>query len=650
MKTATKVELEKDIKNVSHINERHQPVLDDKNIKKWYTLFQLSHMNNIKHEKLYNEIIKSFLSCYFLCIYRNYYIELKFLIPKIKDKEIVKQSCEDEKKEQLNDVECTDFVRLFCENKKCELLNKDEFKNLEIDYAFFWAFDTFVETITFTMNTMKKIIKLRLDNEDDEEFREKLIGNEKLFEDYILSLNWIKSFSDDEFTYSLIHNFHSISVDKSFDENYYILCIFYDFHNSELLDKSEQKILEKINKTLPKYYLKIKINTRQDIFDHESTKKFTEYLKSNKITHIVKGKDELKSLVRIAFNAVAMFRSKRTKINYMAKTGYYINYKKESVGLKYISYQRLLTKKLRKKICKNRKDLEFDVLSMHTTQSIVDICWLSILLENKIKILMSFTNQFLNLLIDCNKKKYKKAMLEFFDDMIDKYKNQQVQVDIKHAKQTCIASLNAIKGLTTKIQDMDLVAKLREYEETDFLMQYKNEYKVIFEQVKMVEILTMHTADHANKIYAETVKLMGFEPKRKAYFQTILTIICLFEKINLSNEKLVDDQLQTYKNLSQHSYFNNYINEIEDMISAKTHEAKENVIKRTKTPNKLKIIVHHAIANRFLKNIINANKRKIIEIVNDTVLLKSMIIDAEKYAYMFNHEFLIERNIEQNND
>ncbi|KAM0677413.1 hypothetical protein BDAP_002097 [Binucleata daphniae] len=199
-----------------------------------------------------------------------------------------------------------------------------------------------------------------------------------------------------------------------------------------------------------------------------------------------------------------------TEINYIAKRRYYKEYNKYCQDLECSQQQYVLKENLEKKGINIKSDLlKFDVLSMHKTENIIDICRLSVSLEIKINNLMNFTSQYLNALIDCNKEKHGIAIREFFEHLKDNKENEHLLGDIEFAEQFCITEFEKIKGLTKEIKDMGLADKLIIYEKIDFFDQYMNEYDSIFAWISDIKTKTKYTKEHTKYINKETPSIMN---------------------------------------------------------------------------------------------------------------------------------------------
>ncbi|KAM0677859.1 hypothetical protein BDAP_001537 [Binucleata daphniae] len=517
MMQTTIIESEAVIMNGSHNDMVQQLTTERKNFDEHYKQLQSIAHNNDKQEKLYTNIRKAFCQEFYLQDVNDKHIQLNIKISKNYSNESVKN---------------------FCDNKKLKFMEEVGWEDADLDLAFVCAYNTFVEISTFTMNTFNEVKKMRQVHTNEIEFREKLIEKKaELCRDYIISVNWAYKFYYNESGFSLLLNFTSIEVNKS-DEDTVVMKVNYEYNRIDDRYKLDQKTMDDMLKSImTDYNNKTDIIEKQQVLENKKTEIMKDLLKSLSIGI----KDNYEKNVKVVFNAIAMLQGSTIKIENVAQSGYF----KNDTIHKSIAYD---TNK-QKKFIENHKNNQFyakeslmkiDILRIHTPQSIVYICILSMLQQNHISKLTKFTDRYVKTLLNCIKEKLKMEITNYFDQLINKIYNELSKTYIKAAKAIFIDHINNIEGYEKITQGMNTTQKLERYCDYISVENYENAYRIVFDAMKDIKYNAKYSADNAPKII-KTKEILKSHSGEDNFFKKIIDIIKLYEKIQDDMENVIVD-------------------------------------------------------------------------------------------------------------
>lgn len=562
-----------------------------------YNNMQTITQNNAKFEKLYNNIVAKFVEEF-----------LRF--PKFEDYNLnIKIKTE----ENYN----TTTVEDFCNKEKNELLKNAEYADIVLDHAFNCALKAFIDTSTFCLNIFVKLYKIEF------RIRETLISDVQLFEDFILSMNWIVKLLNIDLNISLLHNYVAINRAKDVDGTYKLLFVSYEFNNMPWLTFINWPLLKILEAKILKHYKnKEKIINNKDIFENEYKTRYIEYIE-NKYPQY---KNNPGFSIDIAYDAILLKRGKETKINYIPITSFYREAEKKPHEIVLSGHQLNFLEKVEKhnKFEGNIYKMEFNVLNMHNTLIIADVCDLSSCLHNDIANLVNFTDQYVKILIGSIKEKHKIVITKYFEN----FKNRNVQEQINTEMRTCITKLDAIAEPVKNIENMDTNTKLENLCKIDYIKYYKNNYEPILKIIKNIERKTDYFAYDIIALQLKTRILMK---KQIVWLKLITKIINIRKKQEEIQEEMASvDYGGNYnsENIVKHIKHINMLENLKQQNDLLVEQNKE------KNPKQCKNLEYSALTSiENYRNILTSKKEKVIYITTQTILLKSMIIEAEQDAY-----------------
>ncbi|KAM0676726.1 hypothetical protein BDAP_002736 [Binucleata daphniae] len=408
---------------VGYNDEYKKCKIDTKKIDDYYEKLQIITKKNRLQKALYDEIIKEY-ETYVLDLNESS-VNTRGVLIKVKIKE----------ESNINYLETT-FNKI-----KRELLQKKEHKDTVLDSEFDYAFNLFIEIAAFAMDTLIQINDLRNKIQNNDEFRNELSKNVGLFEDYIISINWLTEIRNQKTNIALLHNFDYIYSKKNPTNGCYILEINYIFYNHDnssikkytkfntyskvnMIYKFKQDVMEKLLSLLPNYYLNFVINNKK-IFEKDNLQKIKNYYNDNNDEKEIK--EDYTNTFEIAYNAIVIERSLYTNIPFIAKSSYY-RYRNHLPCLaEPTETQKNFIHKLKEITCLfTNQGMIFDVLHIHTSNCIINICSLSTMLEEKIDNLTDFTLQYVNILMKSIYENCITAINSYFDNLI----NNQSQINM----------------------------------------------------------------------------------------------------------------------------------------------------------------------------------------------------------------------------
>ncbi|KAM0678546.1 hypothetical protein BDAP_000949 [Binucleata daphniae] len=610
-----------------HIDENEQIQIEEKNYVTFCKYIETCNEKYYKHKEIYKKIIQVF------------------------EGEILEQKSRDAKDEitlifKIHKRYNKNLVKEMCDNKLKELMETDKYKDTILDFSFFCAYNMFVDISTQTMDTLNKICTLRLESEDDDDFRQKLINDIRLFKKYVLSVNWCIKLNDTEIDYKLLHNFKSISVKKTYIGKKHKMTVYYRYRDLFKKYKHNKDIINYLIDTIPNYYENKKIIKTKKVFKYENTKNITELIMNNKFENNKK----LKLTVNLTLNALAVERGKFTEIFYFSQSSYYgLEEKKRKYKICLNYYQNDFIREL---CCdesfKTKLKMKFDTLSMHTNYSILCTYMLSIEQENNIKNLTKCFDEYANMLMDCIQDKYKTAIAKFFDDLIDNNKQTDESANPRDAKQMYLDILERINCKPKITEEMnpdnkEMNPKITKETNAEKLTinnvkkYYETEYKPLFEKIDSYSGKKSALKECFNKIHKRTQYFLDKQIGVSAVIADITKITNLKKQIEENKKQIIDDVANTFAKQTDPTLFFDSVqakNKSFKIVSDQNKQIKEDK-KTYKERNKNLPTYNDVVESKINSYIIDKNKDKITNILKDTIQMKNMIIKAENDANKF---------------
>ncbi|KAM0676896.1 hypothetical protein BDAP_002487 [Binucleata daphniae] len=155
--------------NKHQVNEQSK-ILTDK-FEEYYQHFQAVTKKNVQHKELYDAIVEAF--CFKFCNVDDFIgniVYMSLILPSWYD---------------INTIE------RYCNRVKKENMEKKGISDDDLDFEFTCAYNMFVDTSSFIMDTFIEIHEMRGKYEDIEKLRREISKNTELLEKYILSVNWL---------------------------------------------------------------------------------------------------------------------------------------------------------------------------------------------------------------------------------------------------------------------------------------------------------------------------------------------------------------------------------------------------------------------------------------------------------------------------
>lgn len=606
---------------------------------------------NRKHKEFYNDILDAYIKkfyngteCYYdyvklisqtpidYTLKNNNYNDM--CVDQEEDKDVDKCVGQDVSKRDKKSYKKI-IIHFYYETKE-KLMKTEKYKDLEFDSSLDLAINSFIDNLAFTMDTYKEIIDLRYKYKDNNEFRQTLISKAQLFERFILSINWSLKIMGPKLNISLLHNFQHISVGISKDGLNYEMNIHYNFNNVDY-DDIDYEFLESIIDIIPNYYKVKSFKNNQEVFRYENATEFIEYAKTKEIKTKIKQHPE----VILTFNIIALIRGAATKINYFTGTDYYRNHERQQITINISELQSSIVVNLfRYKRNPYKIDMKFDALNMHTNYNILCMYMLPTIQKNNIGILNAFSDKYVDMLMLCVQEKYKRVIKQFFDDLICSSQSQ-AEINIKkleNAKQECINIVNAIKSPVQITKEMDAIPKLKIYSEIDFVKYFENTYGPIYDKIRTYNRYNIVFSNYIHEIEVNTCNLLKKHIGDENFFIEILEIIKLRENIKeiyqKSNSNNNDDVAEYFAELTNTNKFIHMFasdDNLDSFIQNKINQLENPAI--TNSPPRLQAFAYKRVAQmEGVNDIIRHYKPIVIDVINRSLQLKLMIIEAEQKA------------------
>ncbi|KAM0678368.1 hypothetical protein BDAP_001082 [Binucleata daphniae] len=572
--------------------------------------------NNHRYEELYSHIVNSFCNKY--C-----------------DKPIPETGIYN----QIDDAaKCIHYISLpdkfdqndikkFCDEKKIEYMKINNIKDEDLDYAFIRAYNIFVNISTFTMDTLKKIHDIRISCEDHSKFRETLNKDAELYEKYILSVNWLAKLCSTNPNVSLLNNFDNLDTTKYYEEFYK------EITANKHIDTAKNQNKEIVKRTIMCNYDYYSITSYDKFYKSESKKQMKEYCECN----LVNPKNNKKFfMVQILFCTIAIDENSSKIIKCVQKSRYYKDIQQSTKFYRFYEAQNFGSVESYNKENINY-EIEFDSLHMHTSLNILNICALSAELNIKIAKLTDLTKQHINEIIICMKDKLKMTMQNFFKNLAKQENYSNIGLDA--VEQCCIDKMNEtnVSEFDTKNTDIDtgIVQNYNVYFEKYLedankpILQYMKKYKEKFtdsnldiynnacETKKNLDQITLNNTNKSIAVLMEVQK-------------KISEMIVLQNKNNEVLKNIADDDDKILESVTDSTSIKNLLELVNYMTNIMQEQSKE--VKENKTLAEV-IKTNKMGYSDQLKTFFSKNKKEIINILNYTIQLKGMTIDAEQKAY-----------------
>ncbi|KAM0679075.1 hypothetical protein BDAP_000455 [Binucleata daphniae] len=459
--------------------------------------------------------------------------------------------------------------------------------DIDLDFEFVCAYNTFVEISKFTMNTFKEIMKLREKHTDDVVFREKLIEKKHLCKDYLLSVNWAYKFYNSDLGFSLLLNFENIT-EKKYNKDNAVMTINYNYSTIDDRYKLDQKTMDDMLKSImTDYNNKTDIIEKQQVLENKKTEIMKDYLKSLSIGI----KDNYEKNVKVVFNAIAMLQGSTIKIEYVAESGYF----KNDTIHKSIAYD---TNK-QKKFIENHKNNQFyakeslmkiDIAHIHTPQNIMSICMLTMLQQNHINNLTEFADQYVKTLMNCIKEKHEIEITKYFNILLKRNVNKDTLKCMQELKLYCMHDMNSIDCYLKEIENMDTIKKLETYYDYAIVKYYKCVYRNMYNGIRKMNKIYQYPADNVSRIETKTNEILKSHSGESNFFKKIIDIIRLSEKIQDDMGNIVVDNQHTEETFTKTVSTQNLKHEIETMLSEEANNANTNITGKNNEITKSKLL------------------------------------------------------------
>ncbi|KAM0679304.1 hypothetical protein BDAP_000171 [Binucleata daphniae] len=391
--------------------EIHYKIINKPDIDNLCVIMQKIIENNNAHNEIYQTIVQRFNAKHVMYFKTPYYFQYNI-----------------HSNYKPNDIK-----------ELCDEIGKTN-TNVRSDRYYHFYTKLFVESAQSSLNTIKTVFELhQKNNENNTECRKALEANPALFNDFIISINWLNSLLDLDFDMCLLYNYDHINTCFDSQTNKKMLTILYLYTLNTTEDKS---IMTNIVKYIQQYYKQNDFTSNQKIIENESIQKIREWIDSK---DDIQNKLQCKTLMKIAIGHINFTRSMQTKINYLSKPKYATNKKEIKQKYPLIDEQKEPIEKLQlDTIAKYIYNMKFNTLHMHTKEIIIEGISLITTFEENIIQLIAFTKHINLLLLNCIKEKLKADI-------------QTSKVIPKNTKERCIIEIDNIacskEISTTKIQE-----------------------------------------------------------------------------------------------------------------------------------------------------------------------------------------------------
>ncbi|KAM0678953.1 hypothetical protein BDAP_000139 [Binucleata daphniae] len=337
--------------------------------------------DNNAHIEIYRNMVQKFVKKYIVCLRVNCSLPIQFLY-----------------KLPIN-YEPDDITKLCNEIKKTNT-------NIYSDKYYHFYTKLFIESAQFSLRTIKKVFELhQIVNSDTKECRKALVSNPALFDDFIISINWLNSLLDDNYEICLTYNYCHFQTYHERSSNNIQFSYQYGF-TPYVTD--DHNVITNLVKYIQQYYKENDFTSNKKICENESIQKINEWVDSN---NDIQNKEYFKTLMEVAIGHINLYRSTQTEINYLSKPYYATNEKEKKRKYNITDSQKELIEKLQlDTIAKDIYNLKFNTMHMHTEQTIMEGIALITTFEENINRLIAFTKHINQFLLNNTKEKLKNTI------------------------------------------------------------------------------------------------------------------------------------------------------------------------------------------------------------------------------------------------
>ncbi|KAM0679277.1 hypothetical protein BDAP_000144 [Binucleata daphniae] len=252
-------------------------------------------------------------------------------------------------------------------SKLCDEIEK-MYKNVSRDKYYHFYTKLFVESAQFSLNIIKKVFELHQKTKKDiAECRKALEANPTLFDDFIISINWLNSLLDSDYEMCLLYNYDHLHAYYENQNNNIRFSYQYRFNPSFT---EEESTITNIVKYTQQYYKENDFTSNKKIMENENIQKIREWVDSN---NDIEDKFWYKILMKVAIDHIKLYRSMQTEINYLSKPNYTNSNRR--IKQKYnITYKQMefIEKLQLDTIVKDIYNLKFNTMHMHTEETIME--------------------------------------------------------------------------------------------------------------------------------------------------------------------------------------------------------------------------------------------------------------------------------------
>ncbi|KAM0676921.1 hypothetical protein BDAP_002513 [Binucleata daphniae] len=521
----------------------------------------------------------------------------------------------------LQEVHDNNTIEDFLRNKKDEYMKEKGITDKYFDLAFICAYDLFVDISKFTIKTFQEIHHLRKLKTYKMQFRKELSKNTELLVKYILSVNWLARLHNKKPLITLLYNFNKIEITGESNSWEKYIVINYENYDKETDYKIDQEIFDSVKETFINRCKEIEISSNGNPFGLTYIQAIKEYCISKLPAQYV---DKQKNEVRFIFDAIAFKLGLNTKLDYVAKTGYYEN--KECVGvtctLSKLQYKFL--EELEVKI-KLKYNLNFDVLQMYKTKTIVNVFALFNEFSGKITYLTDFTKLYVDELTSSIKEKIEKTIKKCLNTkLVQKACSDN---NLNEVKQNCIDAIDKIKSPTLDSENPIKTTEIVQKYKVNIVHELYEACTPIFSLIKEDQKDNEDFECPIERFYRQSVQILN-ETDVLGFDDKISRIISLQKNVNDELENIKYDDTNTHKIFASNVTINNLLQLVE-MIRT-TAQAQNKKVGETKKDEVSKL--SKLAADEDFKLFIKQNNIVITNILNNIIKLKGILIEAQQDA------------------
>ncbi|KAM0677827.1 hypothetical protein BDAP_001678 [Binucleata daphniae] len=229
-----------------------------KELKKYYNSFKISVEKFENHTRLYDKIVEG-LKSRFISNYRRGDAKMRFKVRILKN------------------YKPKDYEKI-CDEIKRNAFISEGIKKSHYNPEFQFAYEFLIEFATFAMENFQFIHQNRQKHKDADDFRKYLIRNPQIFDNYILSVNFLMLLMGYDDRYTLLHNYKRLTATNGTIETDSILSIVYNCHKYRYRN-IEANALARLKLRMYGYYISRDFSSNQKIFELENMETQKKYLK-----------------------------------------------------------------------------------------------------------------------------------------------------------------------------------------------------------------------------------------------------------------------------------------------------------------------------------------------------------------------------------